>query len=278
MTIESIYARPGLYDQALPRYEFSGATDDELLRQELRQLPEDPVPAAVEIGCGTGRMTRILRGHATELTCVDASGTMLAVFRKRYPGLSPVHADARDFLARSRRSCYGLATAFWSLNYPLLSCFETNAGDRINAKDPKQGRADAAELLTNLTGVLTPGGVLLVFFFDPHSPEQRFVTDLWETIAPFPGTGRDYTRQLLLDHLNGSPGQLVTRNHAGQMVAPSLERAETWFLDGHFRSFPGLADDPKIRRKIHEFLTGHQHPDGSVRVPAGMHIIRFTRA
>jgi SAM-dependent methyltransferase len=278
VTIESIYARPGLYDRALPRYEFSGATDEDLLRRELRQLAEDPVPAAVEIGCGTGRMTRILREHVTELTCVDASATMLAAFRKRNLGLTPVHADARDFLARARRSCYGLAAAFWSLNYPLLACFETSTGGRIIARDPREGRADAAKLLTNLTGVLTPGGVLLVFFFDPHSAEQRFVTGLWETIAPFPGTGRDFTRQLLLDHLSRTPGELVTPYHPGHMVAPSLGRAETWFLDGHFRSFPGLADDPQIRRMVRAFLAGHQHTDGSVRVPAGMHIIRFTRA
>lgn len=277
MTTESIYARPGLYDQALPRYEFSGATDENLLRRELGQLPEDPVPTALEIGCGTGRMTPILRDHVADLACVDSSATMLAAFRQRNPGITPVHAGARDFLAQARRSRYGLVAAFWSLNYPLLACFETNTGDKIVLRDPRRGRKDAAKLLADLTGVLSPGGLLLVFFFDPHSAEQRFVTELWETIAPFPGTGRDFTRQLLLEHLSNTPGRLLTRYHSGHMAAPSLSRAETWFLEGHFRSFPGLADNPQTRRTVRAFLTAYQHADHTVRVPAGMYLIRFIR-
>lgn len=34
---------------------------------------------------------------------------------------------------------------------------------------------------------------MITFFFDFDSVEERFGTDVWEPVAPLPGTGRDFT-------------------------------------------------------------------------------------
>ncbi|QBI56152.1 class I SAM-dependent methyltransferase [Streptomonospora litoralis] len=278
---EAIYQQHGLYDLLLPVYEFGGHTDDELLAAELAALPRPRPRRALEIGCGTGRMTPTITAHADEVTCLDSNPAMLDSTRARHPNVHAVHADARSFVTAARaqrpRPTFDLIAACWCLNYPLLACLETNTGTEITPKPLQQGTQDATAFLTALTDLLTPSGQLLVLFFDPASDEQRFVTRLWETIAPFPGTGRDFTLRLLLDHLAQTPGTVTTTHHRGHMRAPDPGHAHQWFMQGHFKGFPALTAAVDIHRAVTAFLTGYQHDDGTVAVPAGMHTIRFTR-
>lgn len=282
MAIEPVYNRVGLYDDILPHYEFAGMTDENLLRHVLTPLVVNRgVTQALELGCGTGRMTSVLREFVATPTCVDHSAAMLAAFHTRHQDLTAVHADARRYVAEAGQqqpSQWQLIVACWSLNYPLLECFETNTGKAIVSRDLDEGKHDAAAFLTALTRLLAPGGHLLTFFFDSDSAEQRFVTDLWDPVAPFPGTGRDFTRRLLLNHLAASDGTTETRHYPGHMHSPDLNRAEQWFLDGHFKSFPELSGDHEIRATIRRFLANHVHNDGTVHVPAGVYVITFTRA
>jgi SAM-dependent methyltransferase len=283
MAIEPIYDQPGLYDAVLPRYTFNNIADEELLRHALGQLTAaHPAQRVLELGCGTGRMTTIIRGFADELTCVDYSAAMLDTFQARYPDLTPIHTDAREFVERAHHQIpqpvFDLIAACWSLNYPLLACFETNTGTAIVPRDLDAGRRDAAGFLSAVTNLLAPGGHLLAFFFDPDSAEQRFVTDVWESVAPFPGTGRDFTRRLLLDHLQRCDGAVTTHHYNGRMLSPTLAHAEQWFLEGHFKSFPALAGTPEIRDTVRAFLINYTHDDGTVQVPAGVYVTTFTRS
>lgn len=274
MTSERIYNEPGLYDEVLPRYMFAGQLDDELLAQTLTTLTNGRVARrALELGCGTGRMTGVIEPFAEALTGVDNSEAMLQVLRQRHPSVRAIRADARSFLAE-RNDAFDLVVACWSLNYPLLSCFERNTGIEIHRLPLHDGLAAASAFLTDLTDRLAPGGSLLTFWFDPESAEQQFVTETWETIAPFPGSGRAFTKELLVDHLDGQPGETRCDHHDGVMVAPTFEQAFRWFMDGHFKSFPRLAANP-VRRLVQQFLNSHTEPDSSVRVPAGLDVISY---
>lgn len=299
--MDAIYTQAGLYDAVLPAYTFDGLDDADLADRELDRLAPTPVPAALELGCGTGRITPHVAAHAQSLTCVDANTAMLTEFRAKtitdHQGarIEPVHADAACFLAATPPDSFDLVTAFWSLNYPLLACFETTVEDQIIPRDPDAGHRDAAALLTNLTRVLRPGGRLLIFFFDATSPEQQFVTDVWNRVAPFYG-GRGYTLHLLTQHLvteslHGSRGTLTHCHLHGTMTAPSLTAAERWFLTGHFKQSPALANDPHVREELRAFLIRYQNrrpseqarsaqaPNraGRVDVPTGLHIITYTQ-
>lgn len=312
--MDAIYTQAGLYDAVLPPYIFDGLDDAVLAGRELDRLVPTPVRAALELGCGTGRITPHVAAHAHRLTCVDANAAMLAEFRNKQLGIEPVCADAAGFLANARAESFDLVTAFWSLNYPLLDCFETTTADQVIARDPAAGNRDAAELLTNLIRVLRPGGRLLIFFFDATSPEQQFVTGIWNRVAPFYG-GRGYTLHLLTEHLSNSRGDRSYRHLRGTMVAESVAAAERWFLTGHFKQSPVLTGDRAVREELRAFLTEHQIGDqtgqpasaqpsdqgagdrapapvepapdraaavpgapGSVRVPTGLHIITYARA
>jgi len=276
MTADPIYNEPGLYDEILPRYEFGGRPDEDILRSHLAAITNgQPVRCALELGCGTGRMTPVLLDFATTTRCVDSSDVMLRAFRERCPGIEPICADARGFVAEDGDD-YSLVVACWSLNYPLLSCFESNTGTEIVQRPHDEALRDARSFLGRLTDKVAPGGSLVALWFDPESVEQRFVTDVWETITPFPGSGRGYTKDLLLKHLHQQPGELTRTHYDGAMVGPSVELALRWFTDGHFKGFPQLADAP-IRARTSHFLAGHAQYDGTVRVPTGLDVIMFTR-
>lgn len=275
MTADILYQQPQRYDDALPRYEFAGVSDEQLLQAELDRLGGTRVRHALEIGCGTGRMTRVLRPYTDRLTCLDTSAPMIQALSAGQPDVTRIKADVRDYLADTSGTPFDLVSAFWSLNYPLLSCFETNSGDQIVQRDLTDAQRDADTFLTDLTDALAPRGWLLAFFFDPDSAEQRFITNLWETVAPFPGTGRDFTRRLLIDHLHAAPGTVDVTYHDGQMIATDRDHALRWFLDGHLKGFPRLVDDPRTCSDVQTFLTGHEDADGAVRVPTGLYVISY---
>jgi hypothetical protein len=116
------------------------------------------------------------------------------------------------------------------------------------------------------------------FFFDPDSAEQQFVTEVWEPVAPFPGTGRDFTRRILLNHLADAEGTTATNHYTGNLRSPDRTHAEQWFLDGHFKSFPTLVHDHGIRDTVGDFLAHHTRDDGSVQVPVGVYVTTFSRS
>jgi SAM-dependent methyltransferase len=280
--VESMYAKVGLYDEILPPYIFDGQSDEELLATELAALDRRGAAGtkALELGCGTGRMTTVLRRHAPRLICIDNSEAMLTVFRQRHPDLHVKCIDARTHVSDSIET-FDLVTAFWSLNYPLLSCFESHNGTEIRQLDPDEGLHNARAFLRALLERVGPAGNLLVFFFDDESPEQQLVTRLWERIAPFPGTGRGFTRILLLDYLmnlqDQGEGSVTHRHLLGHAHADSLRSARRFVLEGHLRSFPGLADHPDVLNEVDQFLNKYRNSNGTVDIPAGLHIVRFAR-
>lgn len=281
-----VYDIDGAYDRLLLEYHFDGQTDEELLATHLDRITDGRPLTVLELGCGTGRMTTVLLGHSSDLICVEPSDAMLAAFRRRHPHLDPMLADARtavdDLASRKPSAAFDLVAAFWSLNYPLLSCFETNDGQRITPLEHTTGLSNAHAFLHQLMTLVAPGGHLLAFFFDTESAEQRLVTRLWERIAPFPGTGRDYTRTLLLDTLqtahNAGAGTLHHHHVHGYAGDASPQAARDYILRQHLRGFPGLADAPEIQTQVAAFVDEHTASNGIVRIPAGMHLIDWHRA
>lgn len=118
-----------------------------------------------------------------------------------------------------------------------------------------------------------------MLFFDADTEEQRLVTDLWERIAPFPGTGRDYTWRLLHDALVAAEleghGTLRHERLPGLAVTESVAAAREWFLTGHLNNYIGLCEDPDVKGAIETFVRKHAQPDGRVFVPSAVHFVDF---
>jgi SAM-dependent methyltransferase len=66
--------------------------DDEL-RELIQTISAPPAARTLDVACGTGFLTRHLRG---EITALDQSERMLAIARQRVPGAMLVQGDALD--------------------------------------------------------------------------------------------------------------------------------------------------------------------------------------
>ncbi|MGV9266703.1 methyltransferase domain-containing protein [Kitasatospora sp. NPDC003701] len=282
-----IYQAPGLYDQLLLPHYFDGVEDTDLVRllmeRHYGQPGSERALRVAELGCGTGRVTAALAPYARHLRATDYSQSMIDTFRSRYPGAEALQQETtlsvERMLAAGMAGTFDVVGAFWSLSYPLGDYFEELSADGIVARpDAQQGRAEAGRLVRDIVRLLAPGGHFLALFFDAETPEQQLVTRAWEKVAPFPGTGRGYTREILLDELRAAEargqGRLNVTRHGGIAVAPNEDAARAWFTTVHMKSLPAL-DDPDVHRAIDAFVADHLQPDGQVFIPTGTYLVDF---
>jgi malonyl-CoA O-methyltransferase len=92
--------RAASYDEATP---VQAAMGDELLQRALERIGATPVARILELGCGTGRLTRKLINAFPDarITAVDLSARMTAIAATRCPGVETLVADAEDFIQQA---------------------------------------------------------------------------------------------------------------------------------------------------------------------------------
>ncbi|MBU3063153.1 class I SAM-dependent methyltransferase [Nocardia sp. NEAU-G5] len=279
------YADASVYQDMLPPHYYCGREDIDLISDHLRRIYGESHQHSrlrvLDLGCGPGRVTTALAPYAHTLTGTDKSSGMIAHFRDRFPAAEAVCADTETVLAHfAGNRHFDLIGSFWSMSYPLLECYETTTADGVivtNDLDSSTARVHA--LLTHLIDLLATDGHLVMLFFDAATAEQRLVTRLWERIQPFPGTGRDFTWQLLLGALQDAEaagrGHLTTHRLPGVALTPSVEAAVDWFRIGHLNTYPDLVEDPDVIAEITGFVQAHAHRDGRVLIPSGVHLLDF---
>ena len=208
---------------------------------------------------------------------------MIDVFAQRFPAAEVTCQDTRvavgALCAESTRP-FDVVGAFWSLSYPIGDLFEELTADGVRPKpDQAAARAQAEQLVRQILSLVAPNGHLMILFFDSDTPEQRLVTRLWEKIAPFPGSGRGYAREIVLDTLRAAEdegeGRLAHTRLGGAALAPDVSAARRWFEVVHLKSLPALLADPAARNEIDAFINDCREPDGQVVIPAGAHLIDF---
>lgn len=282
------YRIASIYRHMLPPHYYAGREDIDLVRDTLDQLlgppPDEPQLTALDLGCGAGRITDVLAPYAHELTGTDKSAGMIEEFRRRFPSAEAICADTETVIGQlhdeGRVRRYELIGSFWSMSYPILECFEeTTAAGVFTTLDVDHGVARARRFLRRLLELLAPGGHLVLLFFDANSAEQRLVTRLWERVAPFPGTGREFTWQILASALHDAEldglGQLTTTRLPGVALASSAHAAHEWFTLGHLNALPQLLHDAEVHAEIDRFVAAHQRPDGQVLIPSAVHQVNF---
>lgn len=280
------YADAGLYEAMLPPHYYGGLEDTDLIRDQLHHFYGEPHRReglrVLDLGCGPGRITTVLAPYADTLIGTDKSAGMIDQFKTRFLDAEAVCADTETVLAQfiEQQRRVDLIGSFWSMSYPLLECFETTTAQGVvTTSTLDAGIARAHALINHLIELLAPDGRLLMLFFDASTAEQRLVTRLWERIQPFPGTGRDFTWNLLQRGLQDAEaagrGQLTTRRLPGVAVAENLEAAIQWFRIGHLNTYSPLVDNPDVIAEITGFARAHQRSDGRILIPSGVHLLDF---
>lgn len=122
----------------------------------LDRIPQGDVKTAVDIGCGPGNSTELLKARlpAAQVTGLDSSDDMIAAARKRSPEIEFQVADI----------------ASWQAEKPV---------DLILANAVLQWLPDHETVFPRLIGMLNPGGVLAVQMPDNlDEPSHRLMRDI----------------------------------------------------------------------------------------------------
>jgi SAM-dependent methyltransferase len=129
--------------------------------QALDWLLPDGAQAALDVGAGTGALTRLLVARVADVTAVDPDERMRRVLADRVPAATVLAGQAEALPVADGSQDAVLASSAW------------------HWVDPERAVPEAAR-------VLRPGGRLGVLWSGPDR-ESEIVRDLWSTLRPTPG-------------------------------------------------------------------------------------------
>ncbi len=231
----------GHFERVAAVYESLRTTDEAPVRKICQMLPDRPV-TGLDIGCGTGRYTRLLRGLLPDgslLVASDVSAVMLAQLKAgnhRARGVLPLLSAAEELPLRT--ASLDAVTAFNCVHHFDLCCF-----------------------LTSVARVLAPGGQLFIY---TRTPQQNART-IWGRY--FPGftehEQRLHTEAALRDAVRRTGGLTVaatqTFKHPRSSTAGRLQAQ----AEGRHYSTFSLYTPEELRTSIATFLGRLPSPEVS---------------
>ena len=223
-------------------YESLRTTDDAPVRRIRQLLPDRPV-TGLDVGCGTGRYSRLLRGQlpdGSRLVGSDVSAAMLAQFKAggggHTPGVVPLVSAAEELPLRT--ASLDLVTAFNCVHH-----------------------FDLGRFLTAVTRVLQPDGRLFIY---TRTPQQNART-IWGRY--FPG----FTEHEQRLHSQAAFRDAVRRTDGLTMVATqtfrhprssTVERLRAQAEGRHYSTF-SLYPPEELRASMAAFLARLPGPEVS---------------
>jgi len=230
----------GHFERVAAVYDSLRTTDEAPVRAIGQFLPNRPV-TGLDIGCGTGRYTRLLHGllpAGSRLAAADASAAMLAQLpaaqRGHAAGLAPLLAAAEALPLRA--ASLDVVTAFNSVHHFALGRF-----------------------LAAAARVLRPGGQLFLY---TRTPQQNART-IWGRY--FPGftehEQRLHTQAALYDAIRRTGGLTVaaTQTFAHRRTS-TAGRLRAQAEGCHYSTF-SLYPAPDLRAAIAAFLARLPGPE-----------------
>lgn len=230
------------FEQIATAYESLRTTDEAPVRRILQLLPDRPV-TGLDVGCGTGRYSRLLHGLLPDgslLVASDVSAAMLAELkagRHGYvPGVVPLLSTAEELPLRT--ASLDLVTAFNCVHHFDLSRF-----------------------LTAVARVLQPGGQLFIY---TRTPQQNART-IWGRY--FPGftehEQRLHSEAVFQDAVRRTDGLKVVATQTFRHPRSSTaERLRTQAEGRHYSTFSLYTPD-ELRASIATFLGRLPGPETS---------------
>jgi SAM-dependent methyltransferase len=230
------------FDRVAAVYESLRTTDEAPVRRIRQFLPDRPV-TALDIGCGTGRYSRLLRGLLPDgslLVASDVSMAMLAELKAgnhgHALGVVPLLSTAEELPLRT--ASLDLVTAFNCVHH-----------------------FDLVRFLTAVARVLQPGGQLFIY---TRTPQQNART-IWGRY--FPGftqhEQRLHSQAALRDAVRRTDGLKVVATHTFKHPRSSTAERLRAQAEGHHYSTFSLYTPDELRASIATFLTRLPSPEVS---------------
>jgi ubiquinone/menaquinone biosynthesis C-methylase UbiE len=230
----------GHFERVAGVYESLRTTDEAPVRRICQLLPGRPV-TALDIGCGTGRYTRLLRAllpGGSLLAAADVSAAMLAQLRAgshgHARGVAPLQAAAEELPLRA--ASLDVVTAFNCVHH-----------------------FDLARFLTAAARVLKPGGQLFIY---TRTPQQNART-IWGRY--FPGftehEQRLHSEAAIRDAVRRAGGLTAVATQTFQHPRSSTaERLQAQAEGRHYSTF-SLYTPEELRASIATFLARLPGPE-----------------
>src|SRR6266516_2909593 len=230
------------FERVAAVYESLRTTDEAPVRAIGQFLPDRPV-TGLDIGCGTGRYSRLLRGLLPDgslLAASDVSAAMVAELKAardgHAPGVVPLRAAAEKLPLRA--ASLDLVTAFNCVHH-----------------------FDLGRFLTAVAWVLQPGGQLFIY---TRTPQQNART-IWGRC--FPGftehEQRLHSEDALRDAVRRAGGLTVAATQTFHHPRTSTaERLRAQAEGRHYSTF-SLYPPQELRAAIATFLTRLPGPEVS---------------
>ena len=191
-----VYLDPLYYEEILPPYIFRGKTDEEILEDYLKEQTKKQghkFKVALELGCGSGRGTKILKKYCKKIIAVDLNKKMLKIAKKRIgedSGVAFHHSEMLEFVKNNPNTTKNadLVVSFWALNYSLNAefAYRDPAKQIFKATNPEEVIKKCQNKLKKLFENVGSNAKFIFFHYDPESEEQIIAHKCWEKIVPFP--------------------------------------------------------------------------------------------
>jgi SAM-dependent methyltransferase len=228
------------FERVAAVYESLRTTDEAPVRRIGQLLPDRPV-TGLDVGCGTGRYTRLLRGLLPDgslLAGSDVSAAMLAQLRPgghgHAAGVAPLLSAAEELPLRA--GSLDLVTAFNCVHH-----------------------FDLARFLAAAARVLAPGGQLFIY---TRTPQQNART-IWGRY--FPGftehEQRLHSEAAFRDAVRRTGGLTVTATQAFRHPRSSTAGRLRAQAEGHHYSTFSLYTPEELRAAIATFLARLPGPE-----------------
>jgi SAM-dependent methyltransferase len=230
----------GHFERVAAVYESLRTTDEAPVRAICQLLPDRPV-TGLDIGCGTGRYTRLLRAllpGGSRLAASDVSAAMLAQLKAgnhgHALGVVPLLAAAEQLPLRA--ASLDVVTAFNCVHH-----------------------FDLGRFLTSVARVLAPGGQLFIY---TRTPQQNART-IWGRY--FPGfiehEQRLHSEAALREAIRATSGLNVAGTQTFKLSRSSTaERLQAQAEGRHYSTF-SLYTPQELRASIAAFLARLPSPE-----------------
>lgn len=278
-TVED-YVEPKYYDLLLKEYSFSSKKDLEFLEEFLKKHPVKQNLSILELGCGSGRATKIALEHLKgNFQLVDLSSRMITFCKQKFnkKQITFVNTDLLSFL-NSTDATYDIIFSLWSFSHAVHQA--------LIIKGTEKGTEYVRQTINKMIlQNMKKSSSFFLIHFDSLSDEQKILMKQWRRVFPiYSNNTIQSPSKTIIDNVlqalqkKGFITLKCTHLRGDDIVYKSAEEALEIFMNFHMESY--FNNSPLASEIIDDLLAYFKKftlPDGTIRIKPGCFIYEVTK-